>query len=365
MGDGSYHSSRHNSDESDSYAGRRLFGNKEAGVTMRTDRVPPGSNMSGYNSSAASRSGSQPPSRGDLDYSSRQRADPRQFQYNRGVPTNAGVSRSNVSANAPPFVTQISGLSHSRPDQVGSGQIDHLTSYIDRLQMTREDMSSEFDPSPSYDHRSQPMIGLAQERSIPENWQTEEGVFQPRQDPLSPTGSGSGSLGSTSNAVRNPTYPPHFSHSPNNSDTRLSHQSPFYPTGGTPPYQQNVTSRGHYNGVGQAALLERKLQGLQEQQQQQLHPRHGHGYRQPNPLQFSGQMPNPYEVHTPNALRMNPLGSYYNMPPPHLLGSHIPRGPAREMDVGQQVRSPLLEEFRNNSKTNKRYELKVSRAAIH
>lgn len=57
---------------------------------------------------------------------------------------------------------------------------------------------------------------------------------------------------------------------------------------------------------------------------------------------------------------MNPLAPYYHMPPVStMMGPMIPRGPAREHDAGQHVRSALLEEFRNNSKTNKRYELKV------
>jgi mRNA-binding protein PUF3 len=36
----------------------------------------------------------------------------------------------------------------------------------------------------------------------------------------------------------------------------------------------------------------------------------------------------------------------------------VPRGPARDQDVGHGVRSVVLEEFRSNTKTNKRYELK-------
>ncbi|KAI9746400.1 MAG: mRNA binding protein puf3 [Claussenomyces sp. TS43310] len=36
----------------------------------------------------------------------------------------------------------------------------------------------------------------------------------------------------------------------------------------------------------------------------------------------------------------------------------VPRGPARDQDVGHGVRSALLEEFRSNAKSNKRYELK-------
>jgi mRNA-binding protein PUF3 len=40
----------------------------------------------------------------------------------------------------------------------------------------------------------------------------------------------------------------------------------------------------------------------------------------------------------------------------------IPTRPAKDQDVGVGVRSVLLEEFRSNSKSNKRYELKVGYA---
>ena len=46
--------------------------------------------------------------------------------------------------------------------------------------------------------------------------------------------------------------------------------------------------------------------------------------------------------------------------PPYPPTQIIPTRPAKDQDVGVGVRSVLLEEFRSNSKSNKRYELKVS-----
>ena len=361
---GQSRSSRHNSDESDSYAARQtVFGSKDNGLMLHSGRPSLNNNMSGYNSSAASRSGSQPPSRGDVDYSSRQRGEARNVHYSRSGPSNPTSSSyrpntSAVSANAPPFAIQAGSSAPGYGETLTPAQLDKLTHYFDQMNTGRED------PHPSYNLPRMPFDNQVVSTNSAyghdgqnDSWRVEENGYQTRQDQFSPTGSGTGSLGSASNHFRAPTFPQQYSDSPNSSDARLSHPSPFYSTAGTPPtYQQRGQSRGYHNGLqaGQAATLERKLRGLQQQQQ-------GYAMPQPNPLQFRPQIPHPYDMQTQNALRMNPLQPYYPMAPaPHMLGGpQIPRGPARDHDMGHQVRSPLLEDFRNNSKTNKRYELKV------
>lgn len=100
---------------------------------------------------------------------------------------------------------------------------------------------------------------------------------------------------------------------------------------------------------GQAAALERKLRGFQEQD-----------YTQPaNPLQRL-QFSQAYDLAGYQAARLNALSGFY--PVPHLGGlgaaAMLSRS-HRDHDPAQVVRSPLLEEFRANSKGNKRYELKV------
>lgn len=99
---------------------------------------------------------------------------------------------------------------------------------------------------------------------------------------------------------------------------------------------------------GQAAALERRLRAEAE-------------FVSPgNPLQRV-QYPSAYDLANYQAARMNPLAGYYPVSPLAGIGAatYAPR-PTRENDLSQVVRSPLLEEFRANSKGNKRYELKVS-----
>lgn len=142
------------------------------------------------------------------------------------------------------------------------------------------------------------------------------------------------------------------------SDYRRLH-SPYLSSSGTPPggadQNQPLSRAGVPNraALGQAAILERKLKGLQQEQQ---------GFTpQTNPIQFRGPFGQSYDFNTQNGLRINPLTPYY---PVAAIGGFpgpmVPRGPARDHDVGQSLRSALLEEFRSNNKTSKRYELKVS-----
>ncbi|EAW08696.1 mRNA-binding protein PUF3 [Aspergillus clavatus NRRL 1] len=113
----------------------------------------------------------------------------------------------------------------------------------------------------------------------------------------------------------------------------------------------------HYrNGSGgrltesQALALERKLRGMHQDQDLSQLPA--------NPLQRIPLAP-AYDLTGYQAARLNALSGFY--PVAHLSGlgpaAIIPRN-HREQDPAQVVRSPLLEEFRANSKGNKRYELK-------
>jgi len=126
--------------------------------------------------------------------------------------------------------------------------------------------------------------------------------------------------------------------------------SPFYPgldgASLAGPHLRNAS--GSRISEGQAAALERRLRAEAE-------------FVSPgNPLQRV-QYPSAYDLANYQAARMNPLASYYPVSPLAGIGAaaYVPR-PTRENDLSQVVRSPLLEEFRANSKGNKRYELKVS-----
>ena len=152
--------------------------------------------------------------------------------------------------------------------------------------------------------------------------------------------------------------------SPTMSESRRELNSTFYTTVSTPHMAPNSLRASSGSGLsrrapnGQVSLLEKKLRGLQPYQsdQQSL---------QPNPLQmrssYQQQIDMPYQTH----IQMNPLARPYAMPPYSAYSSmqsavsQNARYTRAEQESSQLIRSPLLEDFRTNSKTNKRYELKV------
>ena len=129
--------------------------------------------------------------------------------------------------------------------------------------------------------------------------------------------------------------------------------SPFYPgvdTGSVAgPHFRNAS--GSRLSEAQTLALERKLRGMQ--------PEAEYAASVANPLQRV-QYPPSYDFAGYQAARLNALAGFYQVSPIGGLGAAAfsPRG-HRENDLSQVVRSPLLEEFRANSKGNKRYELKV------
>ncbi len=361
--------SRHNSDDDNRYVSRNgAFGNNDAGLAIQPGHSLANNNASGYNSSVASRSGSLPPSRSDVDQLAR--GFHNNIQYSRYGPSSSS-QRSNTSSIAPPSMIQPGSSGQRIGEQLSTTQLEGLSTQFDQLQMSRDAMPPSYNSQRASPYTSQNGFNnnsnYRQESmgEAHENWTGEEETGHSVHgvtDQFSPTGSGSVSLNSSQNPYRNVNFVPQYSHSPTNSDARLSHHSPFYSTASTPPtfHQQRSTGRATSNGAqnGQAAMLDRKLRGLQQQQQGYMMPQIN-----PNTMQFRNQVPHLYDFQSQNTFRMNPLHTYYPMPPaPHLLAApQIPRGPARDHDLAGHLRSALLEEFRNNSKTNKRYELKVTK----
>lgn len=351
--------SRHNSDEENRFAARKLaFEGTDPGLGMQSARPSFTSNVSGYNSSAASRSGSLPPSRNDVDTSTRHLTEVQNSQYSR---LNATASyRPHLSAQAPSYTMPSRPSGQRQTDQLSPSQMNQMLGEFGNLNVGKENQQT------PYSNQSEASSQFGNEYPqdfIPDNneiWNREENGYQTQQDQFSPTGSGSGSFMSNPTARRSVGFGGQYPHSPNIGDARLGHASP-YSTAGTPPtYQQRAPSRGGFSGTvatGQAAMLDRKLRGLQQEQQAYMVSR-------PTPMHFSNQFaqPSPYDFPSQPGLRMNQLSAYYSMPPVahHMPTPHIPRGPANDHAVVQPVRSALLEEFRNNSKTNKRYELKAS-----
>jgi mRNA-binding protein PUF3 len=148
--------------------------------------------------------------------------------------------------------------------------------------------------------------------------------------------------------------------SPTASDYRRGLQSPFYSTIGTPPTGPESIRSTSGSGLssrasnGHSALLDRKLRSLEPYS-------HDQHYLPPNLLHnHMHYPPPPYDYATyASTMRMNPLANPYPMSGYVNLGAvPPPRYPNRERDTSQIIRSALLEDFRTNSKTNKRYELK-------
>ena len=357
-------SSRHNSDEENRYAARRLaFDGNDAGLTIPSGRQ---SMNTGYSSSAASRSGSLPPSRGDTGYTARHPADAQNMQHARFPNNPSSAHRPILSPQAQPYMMHSVGPQGQKlAEQLSPTQMTQLLGEFGNLNVGKENINTNCTTNrdQSYGGSSSSISSYQQELvgNGNEIWNREENGIHGQQAPFSPTDSGTWSLVSNPNNQRNVRYAADYSHSPSNSGARLNPHSPYYSSAGTPPvYQPGAASRSGYNpgtSTGQAALLERKLRGLQQEQQSYLLPN-------PNQIHFRNQFPhqNPYEFHPHHSLRTTNLNPCYPVAsdPIALPSVQIPRGPARDHDLAQPVRSALLEEFRNNSKTNKRYELKVS-----
>ena len=355
-------SSRHNSDEDNSFAARKLaFEGNDIGLGMRSSRPSFNSNTSGYNSDAGSRNSSLPPSRNDMDVSTRHPMELQSSQYPRiSAPTS---HHPNLSAQAPAYTMNSKPSKQRYGEQLSLSHVNQYLGDFGSLNIGKENSTHTSGQSGiSYGNMSGYSTSYAQETSQDgsETWNQEDNTYYSQQTQFPTPSTGSGSIVSNPNTRRNINYGSQYSVSPSITDTRLNHSNPYYSNSGTPPTHQHRTpSRGGFGGVGgalvtsQAAALDRKLRGIQEQQSYMV--------SRPTPMHFNQFPPATYDFHAQPNLRMNQLNAYYAMPQiPHPMATSIPRGPANDHPPVPPVRSALLEEFRNNSKTNKRYELKVA-----
>ncbi|KAF2097494.1 ARM repeat-containing protein [Rhizodiscina lignyota] len=141
---------------------------------------------------------------------------------------------------------------------------------------------------------------------------------------------------------------------PGSSDYRAS---PFYSTGGTPPVFDHLypsrADQSRTGSSGHSAALERKLRGLQQEQQTYLNAPYAQMFSLPQYRQF-----NPYQYPMTNGMQFNGVAPSLQVPPVQgLMALEPPKAP-KDHDVGQGLRSALLEEFKSNNKGNKRYDLK-------
>ena len=359
-------SSRHASDE----AARRPLkpvstgNNENTAPSLHPERQYFNSNTSGYSSSIASRSGSLPPSRNGAGHSSRFDDDLPNPQYSQFGPISTNSHRPQIPTHSTSYSMHSNTHGQKYTDQPSPTQLGVLTEDFGKMNVGRSNQDANYavDKESGYPSQNSLAYEYAQRsgsNSASDVWGQEESAYQGSLDSFGPDAVSAGPL------VQHSPYPrmlsgAQYSHSPSNSDARRTQPNSYYSTGETPPsgYQHRAPSRGSLNGslpTPQAALLEQKLRGIQQEQQ-------GYAAPQPNPFHYRSPFSNAYDFHPQNALGRNPLAPYYPLAPTPNLMPHppIPRGPAREQDPGQHLRSALLEEFRNNSKTNKRYELKVS-----
>lgn len=148
------------------------------------------------------------------------------------------------------------------------------------------------------------------------------------------------------------------------SESRRELNPPFYSTASTPPMPSASLRASSGNVLSnrplsdQIALAEKKMTTHQQYPTDQR-------VLQPNPLQIRPPYQQQCEIPFQGQIQMNPLARPYAMPS-YPTYPNIQSGPSQntrynrhESEASQVIRSPLLEDFRTNSKTNKRYELKV------
>ncbi|ESZ99333.1 hypothetical protein SBOR_0281 [Sclerotinia borealis F-4128] len=141
--------------------------------------------------------------------------------------------------------------------------------------------------------------------------------------------------------------------SPAASDYRRGLNSPKYFSGTPPTGPEQIyrpSSRAGPRIPQGPSELDRRLQHVQYSQNQVYLYNNGH---------FQGQYPPHLYDFPPQSFRQTNVPPYgYPMPLPPYPAQNIPTRPAKDQDVGLGVRSVLLEEFRSNAKSNKRYDLK-------
>ncbi|KAL8788984.1 MAG: hypothetical protein Q9213_001393 [Squamulea squamosa] len=356
-------SSRHNSDEDDRYAASSLaFGSNDVALAIQPHRQNSREDTSGLGSSVASRSGSLPPSRNGRDGIPQfdEAAQNPTYPLANGSSNASNAYRSRLSAQAVAFSRNPSDHIQRFGELPNTANINTVTGDLTMMGIGKHHDSPHngYGPQIGSAYPSQNLLPyqlLQQPNSSGTGtaWDVDDNAYPEFQSPY-----GHNTMTSLSHQgqYRGSVFKSSYPHSPASNDRRRDQQSPYGSTDGASSYalQSRAPSRGSISGTpaGQALVLDRKLRGLQQEQQSFVPP-------PPNPLPFRPPFSNPYDYHSQNTLRMNPLNSYYTVPPmANLLPQIVPRGPAKDSDAAHSIRSACLEEFRSNSKTNKRYELK-------
>ncbi|KAI9813781.1 MAG: mRNA binding protein puf3 [Pycnora praestabilis] len=349
----------------------------ENGTTNTTRSFTSNPGFAGPNSGTALRSESLPPSRNRAEYTS---------QYGLQPPGNTAFSQyPQTSTPLPSYRPAHSGHTSSFSSQTNGRKYEDSAKQTQEAEMTasfgKVNLHGSNDQG-AYAQFSGSIAGGLQHatsqmpyeygysRHIPSftsinPWGRDDGTLQRGPESSTPDGIPENTANEPFDPYRGVRFGDRGMNSPGGSEHRRNQHSPFYSTGGTPPsgsdhYRSSSRGGQHSRAQpnGHSALLDRKLRGLQREQQEFLHPH-------ANPLmnqQFRSPFTNPYDYSPHNGMRFSHLGPYYPIQPTTGIppAPVAPRGPSRDQDVGHNLRSALLEEFRSNSKTNKRYELKAS-----
>ena len=348
------------------------------GVAMGGDvalKGPPGrpafpSSYSDYDHGTTSRSSSRPPGRYEMDSSLRRNENPSYSRLGPSAPLHA--HRPNLSPRAS-FSTQPGSYGQKMGDRASPPHLSALTADLGKLTVGKGNPNP-YRGQPAKEEQTMNPNGMQHESSHPsglhdvgDSWLLDEVVYPNHPERFLPPGISTDSAFPVHTGPYRgmPPFNATYAQTAESGDLHHPSNHPVYSSSNTPlGASSTIQHRAHPghnqpNGIshGLSAVPDRKPRGSYPMQ-----PDHPAYPSAPNPMNFRNPF-GPYDFHPSGALRMNPLAPYYHMPPLStvLAPPIIPRGPAREHDVGHHVRSPLLEEFRNNSKTNKRYELKVRR----
>ena len=321
---------------------------------------------SDYASSAASRSGSLPPSRHGND-------DPTP-QFGDAVANPLHMSKSDIFTHHRNQASRSSNFSTSGvPKMSGSnwGMGNDLSSGFGRLDLNKD--STDNYPV-NWDNYQAASAGGMSGSYNNANYQRNGSLSYEGDPHLAMT------YQQQYNKLSQLQYSDMSSQSPSGSEARRGHDSPFYASN-TPPFQDHHhraasthsvrsasgIARNYNNFNNNPALLDYRLRQVQEAQQfSPMQQSPTLAYRQ------NGQPVYPYSgAMTPAAMaRMNPAAYYpsmASMPPANQFQVNSmqqaqrmpPPGPARDIAGGDNLRSALMEEFRS-SKGSRKYELKAS-----
>lgn len=346
-------SSRHGSEDENPYSS--VFHSDNASTRIQLERQSLHQNFSGYNSSAASQIGSLPPSRNGVN-PSRGEDNFNTQSSQLGPPTSNASQRQNGLTSHTPRTGSYGPKGGGQPSPP---QLSGLSGDYSKISvLSRDSQSTYFSLQKKITHSGNTPFPHEFPHQVASNGTSDtwdDNGFPTGLNGFNPDTVLPGGLPPHQSVYHSPPFATPYSHSPSNGDPRRNQQSSFHPSTGTPPsgIPHRISKSSLINGSsnGSTVLLERTLQSLQQEQQD--YP------SQSNQVQFrSPPFHQAYDLHVQGPIRMNPL-AYYPAVSNLLATPAIPRGPAREHDIGQPVRSPLLEEFRTSGKTNKRYELKV------